>query len=167
MKIYHHRLYSPPPYTSLACHCMTHDRVCTVHFHAKLCMQLKYSVHKSKTKTLMLYFQRYQSIPVTLWTYSHTVPCKSTRIVMDWSPQSLDHKITEAVWHHPDRLCYKRQPTSKEEFWNDLLEAWGTVADEYEYEEMTRALAFRWSGLTAYQSRSVLYCICMNICTLK
>jgi len=38
-------------------------------------------------------------------------------------PQSPDLNIIEAVWDHLDRKRNKRQPTSKEELWDVLLEA--------------------------------------------
>ena len=45
-------------------------------------------------------------------------------------PQSLDLKITEALWDHLDRERNKRQPTSKEELWDVLQEAWRTIPED-------------------------------------
>jgi len=39
-------------------------------------------------------------------------------------PKSLELSIAEAVWDHLDREQNKRQPTSKEELWDVLQEAW-------------------------------------------
>ena len=41
-------------------------------------------------------------------------------------PQSPDLNITEAVWDHLDRERNKSQPTSEEELWDVLQEAWRT-----------------------------------------
>ena len=45
-----------------------------------------------------------------------------------WSP---DLDIIEAVWDHCDRERNKRQPTSKEELWDVLQEAWRTIPEDY------------------------------------
>jgi len=42
-------------------------------------------------------------------------------------PQSPDINIIEAVWDHLYRERNKRQPTSKEELWDVLQEAWRTI----------------------------------------
>jgi len=39
--------------------------------------------------------------------------------------------IIEAVWDHLDRERKKRQPTSKEELWDVLQEAWRTIPEDY------------------------------------
>ena len=44
-------------------------------------------------------------------------------------PQRLD--IIEAVWDHLDREWNKRQPTSKQELWDVLHEAWRTIPEDY------------------------------------
>jgi len=46
-------------------------------------------------------------------------------------PQNPDLVIVEAVWDHLDREQNKRQPTSKEELWNVLQEAWRTIPGDY------------------------------------
>ena len=46
-------------------------------------------------------------------------------------PQSPDLNIIEAVWDHLDRERSKRQPTSKEELWDVLQEAWRTIPEDY------------------------------------
>ena len=46
-------------------------------------------------------------------------------------PQSPDLNITEAVWDHVGRERNKRQPTSKEELWDALQEAWRTIPEDY------------------------------------
>ena len=46
-------------------------------------------------------------------------------------PQSPDLNINEAVWDHLDRERNKRQPTSKEELWDVLQEAWRTIPEDY------------------------------------
>ena len=46
-------------------------------------------------------------------------------------PQSSDLNIIEAVWDHPDRERNTRQPTSKEELWDVLQEAWRTIPEDY------------------------------------
>ena len=45
-------------------------------------------------------------------------------------PQSPDLNITEAVWDHLDREQTKRQPTTKEELWDVLQEAWRTIPED-------------------------------------
>ena len=44
-------------------------------------------------------------------------------------PQSPDLNIIEAVWDHLYRERNKRQPTSKEELWDVLQEAWRTIPE--------------------------------------
>ena len=44
--------------------------------------------------------------------------------------QSPDLNIIEAVWDHLDRERNKRQPTSKEELWDVLQEAWRTIPED-------------------------------------
>ena len=46
-------------------------------------------------------------------------------------PQSPDLNVIEAVWDHLDRERNKRQPTSKEEFWDVLQKAWRTIPEDY------------------------------------
>jgi len=43
-------------------------------------------------------------------------------------PQSPDLNIIEAVWDHLGRKQNKKQPTSKEELWKVLKEAWRTIS---------------------------------------
>jgi len=45
-------------------------------------------------------------------------------------PQSPD-LIIIAVWDHLDRERNKRHPTSKEELWDVLQEAWRTTPEDY------------------------------------
>ena len=45
-------------------------------------------------------------------------------------PQSPDLNMIEAAWDHLDREQNKRQPTSKEELWDVLKEAWRTIPEE-------------------------------------
>ena len=45
--------------------------------------------------------------------------------------QSPDLNIIEAVWDNLDREENKRQPTSKEELWDVLQEAWRTIPEDY------------------------------------
>ena len=45
-------------------------------------------------------------------------------------PQSPDLNIIEAVWGHLDRERENRQPTSKEELWDVLQEAWRTIPED-------------------------------------
>ena len=45
-------------------------------------------------------------------------------------PQSPDLIVIEAVWDHLDRERNKRQPTSKEELWDVLQEAWRTIPED-------------------------------------
>ena len=46
-------------------------------------------------------------------------------------PQGPDLNIIEAVWDHLDRKRNKRQPTSKEELWDVLQDAWRTIPEDY------------------------------------
>ena len=46
-------------------------------------------------------------------------------------PQIPDLTIIEAVWDHLNREQNKRQPTSKEELWDVLQEAWRTIPEDY------------------------------------
>ena len=47
-------------------------------------------------------------------------------------PQSIvSPDLNIAVWDHLDREQNKRQPTSKEELWDVLQEAWRTIPEEY------------------------------------
>jgi len=53
---------------------------------------------------------------------------------MLWSIFVLDNpdlNIIEAVWDHVDRERNRRQPTSKEELWDVLQEAWRTIPESY------------------------------------
>jgi len=45
--------------------------------------------------------------------------------------QELDLNIIETVWDYLDREQNKRQPTSKEELWGILQEAWRTIPEDY------------------------------------
>ena len=45
-------------------------------------------------------------------------------------PQSPDLNIIEAVWDHLDRKWNNWQPTSREELWNVLQEAWRTIPED-------------------------------------
>jgi len=47
------------------------------------------------------------------------------------APQSPDLNIIEAVLDHLDRERNKRLPTSKEELWDVLQEAWRTIPEDY------------------------------------
>jgi len=58
-------------------------------------------------------------------------PADKTLTAMDWPPQSPDLNIIEAVWDHLDRERNKRQPTSKEELWEVLKEAWYNIPEDY------------------------------------
>ena len=53
-------------------------------------------------------------------------------------PQSPDLNIIEAVWDHLDRERNNRQPTSKEELWDVVQEAWRTVPEDYDKEACLR-----------------------------
>ena len=46
-------------------------------------------------------------------------------------PQDPDLSIIEAVWDHLGRERNKKQPTSKEELWDVLQEAWRTFPEDY------------------------------------
>jgi len=46
-------------------------------------------------------------------------------------PQNLYINIIEAVWDHLDRERNKWQPTSKEELWDVLQEAWRAIPEDY------------------------------------
>ena len=46
-------------------------------------------------------------------------------------PQSPDLNIIEAVWDQLNRERNKKQPTSKEELWDVLQEAWRTIPEDY------------------------------------
>jgi len=46
-------------------------------------------------------------------------------------PQSPDLNIIEAEWDHLDRELNKKQPTSIEELWNVLQEAWRIIPEDY------------------------------------
>jgi len=50
---------------------------------------------------------------------------------MDWAPQSLDIKITEAVLDHLNSEQNKRQPTLKDILWNVLQEAMKSIPEDY------------------------------------
>ena len=54
-----------------------------------------------------------------------------TLTVLDWPPQSPDLNIIEAVWDHLDRERNKMQPSSKEELWHVLQEAWRNIPADY------------------------------------
>ena len=55
-------------------------------------------------------------------------------------PQSPDYNFIEAVQDHLDREQNKRQPTSKEELWNVLQEAWRTIHDDYLIESLSNSV---------------------------
>ena len=80
-----------------------------------------------------------------------------TLTVMEWPPQSPDLNIIEAVWDHLDRERNKRQPKSKEELWEVLIEAW------YKYprrlRKKTSGLPKRFLDVLSATSRSVAHFI--------
>ena len=61
-------------------------------------------------------------------------------------PKSPDLNITEAVWDHLDREQSKRQPTSKEELWDVLQEAWRTIP-ENSFKKLQESLSQRVQGV--------------------
>jgi len=69
-------------------------------------------------------------------------------------PQSTDLNITEAVWDHVDRGRNKRQPTSKEELWDVLQEAWRTIPEDY-FKKWQQSLSKTDEAVTVWNVKSV------------
>ena len=53
--------------------------------------------------------------------------------LMEWPPQSPEHNlnINEAVWNHLDRKKLEKQPTTAEELWDALLNAWNNIPGDF------------------------------------
>ena len=65
-------------------------------------------------------------------------------------PQNPDLNIIQAVWDHLERGPNKRQPTSKEELWDVLQEAWRTIPD------LSRVFPATWPMTAGMGSRKML-----------
>ena len=51
--------------------------------------------------------------------------------LMEWPPQSPDLNIIEAVWNYLDRKKQENQPTTSEELWDVLRDAWNNIPGDF------------------------------------
>ena len=51
--------------------------------------------------------------------------------LMVWPPQSPDLNIIEAVWDYMDRKKLEKQPTTAEELWDVLRDAWNNIPGNF------------------------------------
>ena len=64
-------------------------------------------------------------------SYLQRKSATGTLTTLDWPPQSPDLNIIEAVWDYLDREKNKKQPTSKDQLWRVLKEAWDNIPEDY------------------------------------
>ena len=50
---------------------------------------------------------------------------------MEWPPRRPDLNIIEAVWDYLDRRKLEKQPTTAEELWDVLRDAWNNIPVDF------------------------------------